>query len=217
MIGLPVVFVRTGGCDYRCSWCDTDYAVLPEFREQWTSQTGAEVLDKIKALTQAKPIWVVVSGGNPALQPLAQLLTLGQAAGYKFALETQGSVYKEWFSQLDQLVVSPKPPSANISTDLSVLDQILNVQYKVQAQLKIPVLDDTDFAFAQSIHARYPTIPITLQPVNNTPDATNNHTLHSQLMQRMRWLQEKINQAQWYEARLLPQLHVLMWGTERGV
>jgi organic radical activating enzyme len=32
LIGRPIVFVRTGGCDYRCSWCDTLYAVLPEYR-----------------------------------------------------------------------------------------------------------------------------------------------------------------------------------------
>ena len=32
LMGRPTVFVRTGGCDYRCRWCDTLYAVLPEFR-----------------------------------------------------------------------------------------------------------------------------------------------------------------------------------------
>ena len=35
VIGKPTVFVRTGGCDYRCSWCDSPYAVLPEFRGEW--------------------------------------------------------------------------------------------------------------------------------------------------------------------------------------
>ncbi|RWD90497.1 MAG: 7-carboxy-7-deazaguanine synthase QueE, partial [Mesorhizobium sp.] len=39
LIGRPTVFVRTGGCDYRCRWCDTLYAVLPEFREDWTLMT----------------------------------------------------------------------------------------------------------------------------------------------------------------------------------
>jgi 7-carboxy-7-deazaguanine synthase len=32
LVGRPTVFVRTGGCDYRCAWCDTLYAVLPEHR-----------------------------------------------------------------------------------------------------------------------------------------------------------------------------------------
>lgn len=32
VIGKPTVFVRTGGCDYPCSWCDSKFAVLPEYR-----------------------------------------------------------------------------------------------------------------------------------------------------------------------------------------
>jgi 7-carboxy-7-deazaguanine synthase len=39
LIGRPTVFVRTGGCDYRCSWCDTLYAVLPEYRDEWKLMT----------------------------------------------------------------------------------------------------------------------------------------------------------------------------------
>jgi 7-carboxy-7-deazaguanine synthase len=30
LAGLPTLFVRFGGCDYRCSWCDSLLAVLPE-------------------------------------------------------------------------------------------------------------------------------------------------------------------------------------------
>jgi 7-carboxy-7-deazaguanine synthase len=33
LIGLPTVFVRTGGCDYRCSWCDSLHAVDSAFRD----------------------------------------------------------------------------------------------------------------------------------------------------------------------------------------
>src|SRR6202046_1496627 len=35
LIGRPTVFVRTAGCDYRCAWCDTLYAVLPAYHRQW--------------------------------------------------------------------------------------------------------------------------------------------------------------------------------------
>ena len=30
LAGVPTAFVRFGGCDYRCSWCDSLFAVLPE-------------------------------------------------------------------------------------------------------------------------------------------------------------------------------------------
>src|SRR5262249_776223 len=35
LIGLPTVFVRSGGCDYRCSWCDSMHAVDTRFRADW--------------------------------------------------------------------------------------------------------------------------------------------------------------------------------------
>ena len=33
LIGQPTIFVRTGGCDYRCSWCDTLHAVDSAYRD----------------------------------------------------------------------------------------------------------------------------------------------------------------------------------------
>ena len=30
LAGVPTAFVRFGGCDYRCTWCDSLHAVLPE-------------------------------------------------------------------------------------------------------------------------------------------------------------------------------------------
>src|SRR5688572_15697251 len=112
LVGRPTVFVRTGSCDYRCSWCDTLYAVLPQHKGDWTPHTSEEVLSQVEGLTGGFPILITVSGGNPALQPLDGLLDLGHQRGHTFALETQGSRPQEWFSKLDHLVLSPKPPSS---------------------------------------------------------------------------------------------------------
>ncbi|TIV44134.1 MAG: radical SAM protein, partial [Mesorhizobium sp.] len=71
LIGRPTVFVRTGGCDYRCRWCDTLYAVLPEFREDWTLMTPNAILTEVERLSNSARVLVSLSGGNPALQPLA--------------------------------------------------------------------------------------------------------------------------------------------------
>ena len=50
LIGQPSVFVRTGGCDYRCSWCDTLYAVLPQYRDEWTLMTPADIMVRVNEL-----------------------------------------------------------------------------------------------------------------------------------------------------------------------
>src|SRR5712671_7030292 len=101
LIGHPTVFVRTGGCDYRCRWCDTLYAVLPEYRDEWPAMSSHDIFARIEELSGGKPLLVTLSGGNPVLQPLGRLIELGHAKGYRFAAETQGSVDAEWFAALD--------------------------------------------------------------------------------------------------------------------
>ena len=76
LIGKPTVFVRTGGCEYRCSWCDTLYAVLPEHKDEWKPMKTEEVFAEIQRLSPT-PILVTLSGGNPAIQPLGDLIDLG--------------------------------------------------------------------------------------------------------------------------------------------
>ena len=92
LIGRPTVFVRTGGCDYRCTWCDTMYAVLPAYRNEWAFMTPAEIMVRVDEFAGGKAVLVSLSGGNPALQPLASLIRLGRRNGDTFALETQGSL-----------------------------------------------------------------------------------------------------------------------------
>src|SRR3954466_2726674 len=68
--GLPCSFVRLGGCDFRCSWCDTMYAVEPALVRQNAIRMGtSDIVDHIEALDGATR-WVIVSGGNPALHEL---------------------------------------------------------------------------------------------------------------------------------------------------
>ncbi len=122
LIGLPTVFVRTGGCDYRCSWCDSLHAVDSRFRHDWEMMSPDAVWQKVIALSGGQPVMVSLSGGNPAIQPLGPLIDRGHGEGYRFALETQGSVPKQWFADLDVLVLSPKPPSSEMTTDWAAFD-----------------------------------------------------------------------------------------------
>ena len=65
LIGQPTVFVRTGGCDYRCSWCDTLHAVDNEFRHGWTPMSAEDVFAEVEKLSGGVPIMVSLSGGTP--------------------------------------------------------------------------------------------------------------------------------------------------------
>ncbi|WHA42738.1 7-carboxy-7-deazaguanine synthase QueE [Agrobacterium larrymoorei] len=221
LIGLPTVFVRTGGCDYRCSWCDTLHAVDSDYREDWKPSSVDEIWAEVTELSGGNPITVSLSGGNPAIQPLGPLIHRGHAEGYTFALETQGSVSKDWFADLDYLVLSPKPPSSGMETDWQAFENCLAAagdQPKIA--LKIVVFDDADFAYAREAAQRFPQLPVYLQPGNHTPPPPDDDDATVDvdgIMDRMLWLVEKVASERWFEARVLPQLHVLLWGNRRGV
>ena len=91
LIGEPTVFVRAGGCDYRCSWCDSLHAVDSEYRFTWRKMTTEQVWTEVERLSGGRPLTVSLSGGNPAIQDFGPLVARGRAAGYRFACETHGS------------------------------------------------------------------------------------------------------------------------------
>jgi 7-carboxy-7-deazaguanine synthase len=221
LIGLPTIFVRTGGCDYRCSWCDTLHAVDSDYRDQWRPMSVDEIWQEVTRLSGGKPLTISLSGGNPAIQPLGPLIACGHAEGYRFALETQGSLAREWFAELDVLVLSPKPPSSGMATDWIAFDDCLRMAGDgPQIALKIVIFDDLDYEYARDAAARYPQLPVYLQPGNHTPppaDAEDAIVDIDGIVERMRWLVEKVSNDRWFEARVLPQLHVIIWGNRRGV
>ncbi len=219
LIGQPTVFVRTGGCDYRCSWCDTLHAVDSQYRHKWKTMRAGEIMARIEALSGGVPLMVTLSGGNPAIQPLGDLIDMGHAKGYKFALETQGSIAQDWFKDLDVLTLSPKPPSSSEVTDWDKFDACLNAAGNAPTlAMKIVIMDDADYEYARDAAARYPALPLYLQPVNHTPPTEESeHIDIDGIMDRMRWLIDKAAADQWYDATILPQLHTLIWGNEKGV
>ncbi|RED48603.1 7-carboxy-7-deazaguanine synthase QueE [Aestuariispira insulae] len=221
LIGEPTVFVRTGGCDYRCSWCDTLHAVESDYRHDWTPMTAEAIFAEVERLSGGKPLTLSLSGGNPAIQPLGDLIALGKAKAYRFALETQGSVAAPWFSGLDVLTLSPKGPSSGMDTDWSKFDECLEIAgHSPDIALKIVVFDEADYAYAQDAAARYPKLPLYLQPGNHTPPPADDDDAEIDIdgiLARMRWLVDKVAEDQWYDAKILPQLHVLLWGNLRGV
>ncbi|MEO0921327.1 MAG: 7-carboxy-7-deazaguanine synthase QueE [Pseudomonadota bacterium] len=219
LIGQPTVFVRTGGCDYRCSWCDTMHAVDNAYRETWEPMAPEAIMDEVRKLSSGQPLTVTLSGGNPAIQPLGPLIQAGQTEGYSFAMETQGSIVRPWFSGLDMLVLSPKPPSSGMQTDWDKLT-VAAASEAARTVLKIVIFDDADYAFAREVAAYLPHLPIYLQPGNHTPPPADDDNVAVDLDgigDRMRWLVDKMMEDQWFEVCVLPQVHVILWGNKRGV
>jgi len=81
--GLPCVFVRTTGCDLRCSWCDSEF----------TFSGGTQMtLDQITGEVEKYDCKLVeLTGGEPLLQPeIYELATRLANAGHTLLIETGG-------------------------------------------------------------------------------------------------------------------------------
>ncbi|NRB17116.1 MAG: 7-carboxy-7-deazaguanine synthase QueE [Rhodobacteraceae bacterium] len=220
VIGVPTVFVRAGGCDYRCSWCDSLHAVDSAYRHDWAQMAAAAILARVEELSGGVPLTVSLSGGNPAIQNFAPLIALGKARGYGFAMETQGSVAQDWFKELSMLILSPKPPSSGETVDWARFEDCLARAGQVQTVMKIVVFDQVDYSWAREVARRYPDLPLYLQPGNHTPpppDVDDAQIDLDGIMSRYQWLIDKALGDRWYDPTILPQLHVLVWGNKRGV
>lgn len=244
LMGVPTVFVRTGGCDYTCLWCDTMYAVDPKYRAEWARLTTDEILSEVRRLSGDRPLLVSLSGGNPALQPLGDLIDKGHSLGYTFTLETQGSFAPKplpgktnsWFYSLDHLTISPKPPSSGEETNWDKLAECVEAASShrqreaiagdgPQINFKVVVFDDDDYEYARELYRRYgERYPFSLsvgtpqappQPGLDKDDFTAQ--LRQLIADRFSWLTERVGQDGWFGVRVLPQLQVLIWGAKRGV
>ena len=218
--GLPTHFVRMGGCDYRCDWCDTMYAVDPATVRATAERLGAdEIVERVRALP-GDPAWTAISGGNPALHELGGLVDGLHATGFLVSVETQGSLWKDWLAAVDRLTVSPKPPSSGMASDAHAaqfarfMERALDAAAE-RAVLKVVVFDEPDLAWARAIGAHYPALPLFLSAGTPVPGGPN---LRDAVGERYRWLCEQVAADPALRgARVLPQLHVIAWKDATGV
>lgn len=118
--GTPMILVRLHGCAVGCPWCDTKETWVPTVEQRVTSlatarripsayveRTLSELLSDVIVATVAER-WVMLTGGEPADQHIAPLITALQYHGYKVNLETSGTAHGHQGSRPDWTVVSPK-------------------------------------------------------------------------------------------------------------
>lgn len=217
--GVPTHFVRLGGCDYRCAWCDTMYAVDPALvRANAERLSVDEILAHVEDLG-GRPRWITLSGGNPALHRLGDLVGALHGAGFLVAAETQGSVWRSWLASLDRLTISPKPPSSGMATErhLASFDRFMHEATPAHevSVLKIVCFDAVDLAWAKDIASRYPSLPLFLSAGTPVPAPLD---VRNGVGERYRWLCETVvADPELARARVLPQLHVIAWKEATGV
>ena len=128
--GKAAYFIRLGGCDVGCVWCDV--------KESWDASKHPlnEVSAIIKTVTETPAKIVVITGGEPLLHDLAPLTTALKAAGLRIHIETSGS--SPLSGTLDWITLSPKKFKAPLPEAVQVANE-----------LKVVVFNKSDFAWAE--------------------------------------------------------------------
>jgi 7-carboxy-7-deazaguanine synthase len=215
LVGKQCHFIRIGGCDYNCSWCDSMHAVDSREFTRCEQLTQHEIVARVRALPFVP--WVVLSGGNPALFDFRILVDELHDAHFNVQLETQGSRWQNWFNDLDALALSPKPPSSRMRFNENALVGIvksLRPQVFEHTFLKVPVLTAPDLEFALDVHDTFSgELPLYVSVValpNETPVDVLKRTA-----QVVEWFKEYDSRT-YQDVRIFPQQHFLLWGHARG-
>lgn len=141
--GLPNIFIRTSGCNLRCSYCDTKYA-YDTFKEIKI----IKIIDEIRKYNCKK---VCITGGEPLLQKdMIKLVDELIKNNYNVSIETNGSIDIKPISNKKLVMISldVKCPSSNMAEKM--LYQNL-LYLKKKDQLKFIIGDIKDYSFAKEI------------------------------------------------------------------
>lgn len=133
--GQAAYFIRLGGCDVGCVWCDVKDSWEADAHPKYSIE---EIISWIKKYKEAKI--VVITGGEPAMHDLTELTKALKQNGYRTHIETSGA-YKIQ-GQFDWVTLSPKKFKAPIQDALNLADE-----------LKVVVFNKTDFKWGEE-HAK---------------------------------------------------------------
>lgn len=200
LAGVVSVFVRLAGCDLRCRWCDTGYALR---REQGCEMTVSQVIEQVKKIDCEQ---VVVTGGEPMLaEGLEELLGELKRLGSYVTLETNGRRFRQVVCDL--VSISPKLDNAQAGAGAVNVEAIQRFVDDYDYQLKFVVEQEADLEQVERVLGQLKGVE--RDRVMLMPQARTKVEYRRRSGEVARMCVEK-------GFRFSPRLQVELWGTRRG-
>jgi 7-carboxy-7-deazaguanine synthase len=212
--GRPATFVRLGGCNLACAWCDTPYSwdgVHFSLRDEITPRPVAELV-----AAAHRPL-VILTGGEPLLHTgsagFAELLSALADLGHEVHAETNGTIAPTGPATdlVGLFVVSPKLPHARADANRrtrainpAVLAAFAALDGHAVLKVVVRNREDCELALALAASTGFPPDRLWVMPEGTTPKTLTD-----------RWPPV----ASWAAAagvNACTRLHVLAWGDTRG-
>lgn len=215
--GRRAVFVRLGGCNLACSWCDTPYSwdwtgkIGPAYdpRKELTRRTGedvaAEVLDRL-----AGSGMLVVTGGEPMLQQpgMVPLVRRVSDLGHRVEVETNGTIPPGVvLPYVSRFNVSPKLDNSGNGPERFNARTLRAFAETGRAVFKFVAVEPGDLDEIEDVRAALDLPPRLLWVMAEGKTQIDQET-------RLPALADAVIARGW---NLSPRLHVAVWGNRRGV
>ena len=196
-IGRPEIFIRLIGCNLRCSWCDTKYAL-----ENGKEMSIEEIIEEIKKYPCKS---VSITGGEPLLQKeeLLELVRQLKDSGYWIQTNTNGTIFdEEIFGLVDLITMDGKCPSSQMESDFGVLKRTEKL-FDAKTQFKFVISNGGDYGYAKKVVSSLGASISVFQP------EWGNTEFARELVELVK--KDNLN------VRIIIQQQKVIWGTKRGV
>ncbi|MGD9127128.1 MAG: 7-carboxy-7-deazaguanine synthase QueE [Planctomycetia bacterium] len=218
LTGTPSIFIRLGGCNLACAFCDTPFASRDPEGEL---MSVSEVLEQVKAIKAGNPdtTHVVLTGGEPMLDKDFEILA-GSLARLKYhiTVETNGTVYRR--VKCDLMSISPKlasstPPVGEVGAlaaehestrfQPKVIERLID---KYDYQLKFVVDSDADCDEVKQFLDARPSIH------RDRVHLMSQGKTAAELEKKKEWI---LHQCEDLKVKYCPRRHIEWFGSRRGV
>jgi 7-carboxy-7-deazaguanine synthase len=161
--GWPAIFIRLGGCNLACTFCDTEF-------ESFSQMELSEIIRETISLAKNSTKLVVITGGEPFRQPISKLCSMLLESGFMVQIETNGTLYQEIDERVD-VICSPKNTNGIYTTIRpDLLERISAFKFIISST-------NSDYSSIAEVGQELYNVPVYVQPMDECDEHKNSANL----------------------------------------